>query len=95
MARASKKAASKKRISTKSDVIIKAKATITRIVDINNEIVRLETNDKGQVTEKQLFRSSPGHGGSNNISRWKRDPDDEQHIQHTGFIIESNDAGAL
>ena len=52
MARASKKPASKKRISTKYDIIMKAKATTTRIVDINNEIVRLETNDKGQVTGK-------------------------------------------
>jgi hypothetical protein len=52
MARASKKAASKKRISAKYDVIIKARATTTRIVDINNEIVRLATNDKGQVTGK-------------------------------------------
>jgi hypothetical protein len=32
--------------------VIKAKATSTRIVDINNEIVRFESNDKGQVTGK-------------------------------------------
>ena len=32
--------------------MIKAKATSTRIVDINNEIVRFESNDKGQVTGK-------------------------------------------
>lgn len=38
------KTLSKKRSSTKYDVIVKAKATSTRIVDINNEIVRLETN---------------------------------------------------
>jgi hypothetical protein len=44
--------ASKKRPSTKYDVVIKAKATTTRIIDINNEIVRLESNDKGQVTGK-------------------------------------------
>jgi hypothetical protein len=44
--------ASKKRPSTKDDVIIKAKATTTRIIDINNEIARLESNDKGQVTGK-------------------------------------------
>jgi hypothetical protein len=44
--------ASKKRISTKYDVVIKAKATSTRIIDVNNEIVRLESNDKGQVTGK-------------------------------------------
>jgi hypothetical protein len=31
---------------------MKAKATTTRIVDINNEIVRLESDDKGQVTGK-------------------------------------------
>ena len=42
----------KKRTSTKFDVIIKAKATSTRIVDINNDIVRFESNDKGQVTGK-------------------------------------------
>jgi hypothetical protein len=52
MAKTSKKASSKKRSSTKYDVIIKAKATTTRIVDINNEIVRLESNNKGQVTGK-------------------------------------------
>ena len=53
MARApSKKGSSKKRSSAKYDVIIKAKATSTRIVDISNEIVRLESNDKGQVTGK-------------------------------------------
>jgi uncharacterized protein with beta-barrel porin domain len=44
--------ASKKRTSTKYDVVIKAKATSTRIIDVNNEIVRLESNDKGQVTGK-------------------------------------------
>jgi hypothetical protein len=44
--------ASKIRTSTKYDVIIKAKATSTRINDVNNEIVRLESNDKGQVTGK-------------------------------------------
>jgi hypothetical protein len=57
MARASKKrsstkASSKKASSVKYDVIIKAKATTTKIVDINNEIVRLESNNKGQVTGK-------------------------------------------
>jgi hypothetical protein len=46
------KASSKKRSSVKYDVIIKAKATTTRIVDISNEIVRFESNDKGQVTGK-------------------------------------------
>jgi hypothetical protein len=54
MARAtSKKGSSKKRSSAKYDVIVKAKATSTRIVDISNEVVRLESNDKGQVTGKQ------------------------------------------
>jgi hypothetical protein len=42
------KASSKKRTSTKYDVVIKAKATTCRIVDINNDIVRVE----GQVTGK-------------------------------------------
>jgi hypothetical protein len=46
------KASSKKRSSVKYDVIIKAKATTTRIVDISNEIARFESNDKGQVTGK-------------------------------------------
>ena len=48
----SKKRSSKKISSTKFDVIIKAKATSTRIVDISNVIVRFECNDKGQVTGK-------------------------------------------
>ena len=48
----SKKRSSKKTSSTKFDVIIKAKATSTRIVDISNVIVRFESNDKGQVTGK-------------------------------------------
>ena len=48
----SKKRSSKKTSSTKYDVIIKAKATSTRIVDISNVIVRFESNDKGQVTGK-------------------------------------------
>ena len=53
MARSSsKKHSSKKTSSTKYDVIIKAKATSTRIVDISNVIVRFESNDKGQVTGK-------------------------------------------
>jgi hypothetical protein len=46
------KALSKKRTSTKYDVVIKAKATTCRIVDINNDIVRVEINDKGQVSGK-------------------------------------------
>lgn len=54
MARAqSKKTSSKKRTTTsKYDVNIKAKATTTRIIDINNDVVRFESNDKGQVTGK-------------------------------------------
>jgi hypothetical protein len=54
MARArSKKTSSKKRTtSSKYDVNIKAKATTTRIIDINNDVVRFESNDKGQVTGK-------------------------------------------
>jgi hypothetical protein len=57
MARASKKAASKNRISTKYDVIIKAKATTTRIVDINNEKLgsRPMTRDKLQENIIQEF----------------------------------------
>jgi hypothetical protein len=43
---------SKKMPSTKYDVAIKVKATSTRIIDINNVIVRFESNDKGQVTGK-------------------------------------------
>jgi hypothetical protein len=38
--------------SAKYDVIIKAKATTTKIVDITSETVRLESNDKGQVSGK-------------------------------------------
>jgi hypothetical protein len=49
------KASSKKRSSVKYDVIIKAKATTARIVDISNEIVRFESNDKGQVTGKHYL----------------------------------------
>jgi hypothetical protein len=45
------KASSKKRSSTaKYDSVIKAKATTTKIIDITNETVRMESNDKGQVT---------------------------------------------
>jgi hypothetical protein len=43
---------SKKRTTSKYDVNIKAKVTTTRIIDINNDIARLESNDKGQVTGK-------------------------------------------
>jgi hypothetical protein len=47
------KASSKKGSSSaKYDIIIKAKATTTKIMDITNETVRMESNDKGQVTGK-------------------------------------------
>jgi hypothetical protein len=49
MAKVSSKKASS---SAKYDIIIKAKATTTRIVDITSETVRLESNDKGQVGGK-------------------------------------------
>lgn len=49
MARAQSK---KRTTSSKYDVNIKAKATTTRITDINNEIVQFESNDKGLVTGK-------------------------------------------
>jgi hypothetical protein len=57
MVKASKKRSSaksllKKTLSTKYDVVIKAKATSTRIVDISNVIIRFESNNKGQVTGK-------------------------------------------
>ena len=52
MVRTSKKRSTKRVSSTKYDVVIKAKASSTRIVDINNEIVRFESNDKGQVSGK-------------------------------------------
>ena len=50
--RSSARSLLKKTSSTKYDVVIKAKATSTRIVDISNVIVRFESNDKGQVTGK-------------------------------------------
>ena len=46
------KASSTKRSSAKYDIIIKAKATTTKIVDITNETLRIESNDKGQVRGK-------------------------------------------
>lgn len=48
------KASSTKRSSSaaKYDVIIRAKATTTKIVDITNETLRIESNDKGQVRGK-------------------------------------------
>jgi hypothetical protein len=52
MSRALKKRSTAKRSTPKFDIIIKAKVTSARIVDISNEIVRFESNDKGQVTGK-------------------------------------------
>jgi hypothetical protein len=47
------KASPKKESSTgKYDFIMRAKATTTKIVDITNETVRIESNDKGQVRGK-------------------------------------------
>ena len=46
------KALSKKRTTTKYDFTIKDKLQSVRIIDINNDIVRLELNGKGQVTGK-------------------------------------------
>jgi hypothetical protein len=43
---------SKKRPSAKYDFTIKDKLQSVRIIDINNDIVRLELNGKGQVTGK-------------------------------------------
>ncbi len=49
MARASTK---KRTATTKYDFTIKDKLQSIRIIDINNDIVRLELNEKGQVTGK-------------------------------------------
>ena len=47
------KTSSKKRSSSgKHDIVIRAKATTTKITDITNETLRLESNDKGQVRGK-------------------------------------------
>jgi hypothetical protein len=49
------KASSTKRSSSSSakyDIIIKAKATTTKIIDITNETLRIESNHKGQVRGK-------------------------------------------
>jgi hypothetical protein len=48
------KASSTKRSSAtaKYDIIIRAKATTTKIIDITNETLRIESNDKGQVRGK-------------------------------------------
>ncbi len=64
------KTSSKKRSSSgKYDIVIKAKATTTKIIDITNETVRLESNDKGQV-RKALFRNSLGYCGRYYVSGW-------------------------
>ena len=44
--------ATSRKAPTKYDLIIKARATTTKIVDITNNSVRIESNDKGQVTGK-------------------------------------------
>jgi hypothetical protein len=44
-----------KRTSAKYDVVIKAKATTTRIVDINNDIVRLESNDRSPANITRVY----------------------------------------
>jgi hypothetical protein len=38
--------------SSKYDITIKAKATTTKIIDITNETLRIESNDKGQARGK-------------------------------------------
>jgi hypothetical protein len=48
-------ASSKRRSTALYDAIIKPKATTTRIIDISNETVRLESNDKASYWKK-LFR---------------------------------------
>jgi hypothetical protein len=41
--------------SPKYDVVIKAKATSTKIIDISHEIVRFESSDKGQSPENTIL----------------------------------------
>ncbi len=62
--------------SAKYDVIIKAKATTTRIVDISNEIVRLESSDKGQITGK-YYSGVHWDTVEATMLAWNRDPDDK------------------
>ena len=45
------KTSSTRRSSAKYDITIRAKATTTKIIDITNETLRIESNDKGQVGE--------------------------------------------
>lgn len=47
-----KTSSTKRSSAAKYDIIIKAKATTTKIVDITNETLRIESNDKGQVSGK-------------------------------------------
>jgi hypothetical protein len=47
-----KTSSAKRSSAAKYDIIIKAKATTTKIVDITNETLRIESNDKGQVSGK-------------------------------------------
>ena len=47
-----KSSSTKRSSSAKYDIIIKASATTTKIVDITNETLRIESNDKGQVRGK-------------------------------------------
>ena len=61
----------KKFLTTKYDVVIKAKATISRIVDISNVIVRFESNDKEQVTGKYYLGVHWDTVEAYNVSRWK------------------------
>lgn len=47
-----KSSSTKRSSSAKYDIIIKATATTTKIIDITNETLRIESNDKGQVRGK-------------------------------------------
>lgn len=47
-----KSSSTKRSSSAKYDMIIRATATTTKIIDITNETLRIESNDKGQVRGK-------------------------------------------
>jgi len=47
-----KSPSTKRSSSAKYDIIIRATATTTKIIDITNETLRIESNDKGQVRGK-------------------------------------------
>jgi hypothetical protein len=47
-----KSSSTKRSSSTKYDITIRAAATTTKIIDITNETLRIESNDKGQVRGK-------------------------------------------